>query len=142
MDKCKWCDSHNLNFTKTPNLTHFGRIDCLDCGRWNEWIRNPENDGIRTRTSRYNISQVLRFYNKKDEICFFCLRKKEQLGEKETLTLDHIEELKDGGKDELGNIQVLCSACHKLKNWARLYMNWHLNKFYENDTITTKKRGV
>ena len=48
----------------------------------------------------------------------------------------HIEEIDKGGKDELGNLQIICSACHKLKNWARLYTNWHLNKEGKKDGNT------
>lgn len=128
MKKCKWCDSLNTKFTETPNLIHYGRWDCLDCKRWIEWVTNPNNEGVRNKTSKYKINQVLSFYNKKEGFCFFCLRNKDQLGEKETLTLDHIEELSKNGKDELNNLQILCSACHKLKNWMRLYINWHIKK--------------
>jgi 5-methylcytosine-specific restriction endonuclease McrA len=65
------------------------------------------------------------------------LRNKNQLGEKETLTIDHIRELDKGGDDALYNMQVLCLACHKLKNWTRLYMNWHLKgRTKEDDTKT------
>lgn len=130
MEICKWCGSNNLIFTETPNLTHFGRIDCSVCHKWNRWVTSPEKDGLRNKTSRFNLPQVLKFYDK-EEMCFFCLRRREQLGEGETITIDHIEELSNGGKDELNNLQILCSSCHKLKNWVNLYMNKHLKKFYE-----------
>jgi len=132
MEKCKWCDSKNLKFSISKDTVHKGgRLDCLDCGRWNTWIKSGEKEGVRTKTSKHKLNQVLKFHNKEKEICFFCLRTKEKLGEYETLTLDHIEELNEGGKDEIENLQVLCSACHKLKNWVRLYMNWHLEGFYK-----------
>ncbi len=128
---CKSCGSSNLELIETPNSIHYAKIMCRDCGLWNKFIKNPNSQRIRTKTSKYKIDQVLKFYNKKEAFCFFCLRKKEELGEFETITIDHIEELNKGGKDELQNLQILCSACHKLKNWTRLYMNWHLKKLYK-----------
>ena len=50
----------------------------------------------------------------------------DQLGVNETMTRDHIFELVDGGKDELENLQILCSACHKLKLWVKTYITTHL----------------
>lgn len=35
------------------------------------------------------------------------------------LQVDHITELADGGKDELGNLQTLCDFCHDLKSRER-----------------------
>jgi len=125
---CPNCKSEEIRFVETPYLTHYGKEECAKCGRWIRWIQRPENEGIRTKTSKYTIQQVLTFHKKEREICFFCLRERENLGLCETLTIDHIEELDKNGKDELENLQLLCSACHKLKNWARLYMNWHLKK--------------
>jgi len=127
--KCPWCESKNIKFSKTPKSIHYGRYDCLNCGRWMNWVKNPES--IRTknpnRKMKLSVEKVCKFHNFKTVHCFFCQRKKEQLGWNETLTVDHIEELDKNGQDEIENQQVLCSACHKLKNWARLYINWHLN---------------
>lgn len=127
--KCQWCKSENIKFSETLKSVHYGRNDCLDCGRWMNWVKNPES--IRTkspnRKMKLSVEKVCKFHNFKTIHCFFCQREKEQLGWNETLTVDHIEELDKDGQDEIENQQVLCSACHKLKNWARLYMNWHLN---------------
>lgn len=129
INKCKWCNSTNLKFTETPSLIHYGRMDCSHCNKFCYWVRDPtlkEN----LRTNKKNVKEVCEFHGiKEKEICFFCLRMKNELGDKETLTIDHIQEIKkDGGDDALYNMQVLCSACHKLKNWCRLYMNWHFKK--------------
>lgn len=133
--KCKWCSSDNTKFRETKESVHYGRYDCLDCGRWIAWVHNPDSDRKKNpkRVMKLSVKKVCEFHNMSEEICFFCLRKREQLGWSETLTVDHIIELDKGGKDEIQNQQVLCSACHKLKNWARLYMNWHLNKGEEKD---------
>ena len=121
--KCRWCGSANLIFKETPETIHYGRFDCGHCGKFSSWVKNPDKK-ITRRVNSKTIKDVCDFH-KIDEICFFCLRDRNSLGEKETLTIDHIQELDKGGEDQVWNMQVLCSACHKLKNWCRLYMNWH-----------------
>jgi len=127
---CPECKSVLL-MTLTPDLTHYARLDCVRCNKFIKWLKSPENADKRTSTSKYSIRKILSFHNMEKEICFFCPRNKEQLGECETMTIDHINELSDGGVDELGNLQILCSACHKMKNWMRLYVNKHLKKYYD-----------
>lgn len=124
--KCKYCLSENIDFIETPELVHYGKYMCARCKRFLEWVKNP-NTKKRNKTSHKDVGEVSEFHKMKIPVCFFCLRRKEQLGEKETLTLDHIQELNNGGEDAIFNLQILCSACHKLKNWSRLYVNWHLN---------------
>jgi 5-methylcytosine-specific restriction endonuclease McrA len=124
-EKCK-CGK-DLIFTLIPHSVHYGRLDCPKCG-YIKFVKNPINEGRRNETSKFDLGAVLNHHKMKEPICFFCLRNNEQLGIKETLTIDHIQELEKGGKDELENLQILCSACHKLKNWARLYLNWHLSE--------------
>jgi len=136
-ERCPTCGG-NLLFSLTPTLTHYGRLDCYHCNKWIKWIKNPETpERTRNKTSVLDIQTVLKHHNFNGEFCFFCLRKREQLGIKETLTLDHVQELSKGGKDEIENLQVLCSACHKLKNWSRLYLNWHLNREKKDDDTKT-----
>lgn len=128
IEKCFICGT-NLIFSETPNTIHHGRLDCPNCKVFRGWSKKPENEGQRTKSSKYSLEQIMKFHNFNDEeFCFFCLRLRKQLGEYETITIDHIKELDKDGKDELGNLQILCSSCHKLKNWARLYMNWHFKK--------------
>lgn len=134
--KCQWCKSNDIKFTLTPKSVHYGRNDCQSCGRWCEWIKNPESTRTKNpnRKMKLSVDRICLFHKMSIPICFFCLRKKEQLGWNETLTVDHIQELDKGGEDIMENMQVLCFACHKLKNWARLYMNWHLNSGESNDS--------
>lgn len=133
--KCKWCGSENVVFRETPESVHYGRLDCKDCGRWIEWVKNPDSQRTKNplRKVKLETKKVCDFHGFKTEHCFFCQRTKDELGWNETLEVDHIEELDKGGKDELQNMQVLCSACHKLKNWSRLYMNWHFKKGVKNE---------
>jgi len=136
INKCKWCGSKNLKFKKRPDTPHYGEMICRHCNKHSHWISNPnrEKRNKRIGTGKKIIKEICNFHGFDKEFCFFCLRTKEQLGKNETLTHDHIQELDKEGKDNIENMQVLCSACHKLKNWCRLYINWHFKK---DDTKTT-----
>jgi len=91
--------------------------------------RKELNKWKRSKTSSHNIDSIMKHHNYLTKpFCFFCLKNEQQLGICETLTRDHIQELDKGGLDNIDNLQILCTACHKLKNWARLYTNWHLVK--------------
>ena len=123
---CKTCGS-KLEITLTPNLTHYARLDCKRCNKFIEWMKNPDKKDKRTKTSKFKPEQIMKHRSYDGEpFCFFCLRTKKELGKCETITLDHIKELNEGGLDIIDNIQILCSACHKL------YMNWHLKNKEEN----------
>ena len=131
--KCPQCGREiEPAFELTPNMPHYGRLTCIICGKvW--WAKKPENLNKRTETSSFSLEQIAKFHNKIVIFCFLCLRERSQLGLKETFEIDHIQELQKGGKDELGNLQILCTACHSIKNWLRLYLNWHSRKS-DNDT--------
>lgn len=134
---CKYCNSSNLKFIETPESVHYGKMICGHCNKFSHWVSNPESKRNNSlRTNKKTIKEICQFHNIEKEICFFCLRNRNELGWFETLTIDHIQELDKGGTDTLQNMQVLCSACHKLKNWVRLYINWHLTKKEEKDGDT------
>lgn len=139
-ERCSICNQL-LKLTLTPQTIHYGRLDCSKCG-FRGWARNPISSKMGTtqekRIGSRSVKDVCDFHKFKDEHCFFCQRTREQLGWAETLTIDHIEELDKGGEDKVWNNQILCSACHKLKNWARLYLNWHLNKGDKKDGDTNE----
>jgi len=134
INKCKWCGNEKLKFVETPNLVHFGKMICQHCNKFCYWVRNP-NLPINNRKNKKTTKQVCEFHRITGEMCFLCLRERKELGQSETLTVDHIQELDKGGEDIIENMQVLCSACHKLKNWVRLYMHWHLKKDGNSKTI-------
>jgi len=140
INKCKYCSSENLVFEKVENTIHYGKLTCGYCKRFCQWVRNPNSKKINSlRVNQKTIKEICEFHNMKEEVCFFCLRNRTQLGVMETLTIDHIMELDKGGEDQIWNMQILCSACHKLKNWCRLYINWHFNKEEDGNTKTTTK---
>lgn len=134
-NKCK-CGL-KLEFIKTPTSVHFGKLVCPKHG-FAKWKAKEETKKKRSNI-KFRPTEIVWFRMKiRTPFCFFCLRKKDQLGINETLEVDHIIELSKGGDNKIENCQVLCSACHKLKNWARLYMNWHLSGIKQSDVCDTK----
>lgn len=142
-DFCKTCNS-KLILTLTPNNIHYGRLDCPKCG-FKGWARNPENPRNKgTKLLRVGnnltVEKIQEFHKYKEPFCFLCLRKINQLGIRETLTADHILELRDTeegeNRDDVSNGQILCTACHKIKLWLTTYLNEHIEG--KKDDTNTK----
>ena len=101
-DFCETCSS-TLKLTITPNSPHHGRLDCPRCG-FRGFARNPNNPRnkgtSRLRTgNRVTVEKIMVWHGFLGEpFCFMCLRKKNELGIRETLTADHIQELRDTKK--------------------------------------------
>ena len=140
---CSVCNS-NLVKTITPNSPHYARLDCPKCG-FKGFARNPNNPRNKGTKllrigNRLTIEKIMRFHGFRFPFCFFCLRKKNELGIKETLTADHILELRDTkdyeNRDMIENGQILCSACHKMKIWIVTYLNEHIKGKEDGDTKT------
>jgi 5-methylcytosine-specific restriction endonuclease McrA len=139
-EECCVVCQEKLNLTLMPQTIHYGRLDCPNCG-FRGFARNPKSNKIGTTKEKrigkpFTPEEVCVFHKMKETICFMCLRKINELGYCETLTCDHIQELDKGGEDIIENQQVLCSACHKLKNWVRLYCHWHFLKRGESNGDT------
>lgn len=120
------CNHSNIKEVLTPNFVHYARLECIDCGKFLGWKQNPKSEGIRNKTSKHKIQDILTHKKFNRPFCFFCGRTKKMLGKKETLTIDHIVPIRDEGQNDIVNLQILCSACHKLRHWTELYTNKHL----------------
>ena len=140
-DFCEVCSS-TLKLTLTPISPHYGRLDCPRCG-FIGWAKNPnsprnKNTKLLRTGNRLTVEKIQKYHNFKEPFCFLCLRKKEELGIKETLTADHILELRDTKDNEdrdcINNGQILCSACHKIKLWLTTYLNEHIKGKYDTST--------
>jgi len=109
-----------LIFVETPDLKHYGKIKCSQCGKWYRWVGKPENEGKRTRTSKFDgLTDSV-------DHCGLCGRKRFEINNKETFELHHSIPLEEEGKDKLDNIMWLCTACHRLAHWIRTYFYKHL----------------
>lgn len=104
---------------------HYAKLLTSD-GHFVDWVQKPGSRKAREH-SRYSLQDVMRFHGFDGEpFCFVCRRKQSELGIGESLELDHILPIREGGEDELGNLQILCSACHRLRHWMELYVTKHL----------------
>jgi 5-methylcytosine-specific restriction endonuclease McrA len=121
-EKCK-CGK-DLVLTETPNLVHYGRLDCPEHG-FIKWVKNPEKPKYRTETTARSIDLSK---------CRICGRKKDELGIKETITVHHLEPLEEGGKNHVENLIAVCTACHRLIHWTRLYLGKHLKERKDNES--------
>lgn len=111
--------------TKNDGVHAGGRIICSTCDKFIGWNKAEHNDGVRTQSTKFTLEKILKEKGFKEPFCFFCNRIPSQLGTNEVLTIDHIFPIREGGKDEINNINVLCSSCHKLRHWCETYMNLH-----------------
>jgi len=125
--KCPNCNSEEYQIIPRPDTPHSGgERRCIQCNSFMGWAPTQTKEGIRTKSTKYDLTPIMRHKKYSGEpFCFFCGRTKNQLGQNETLTIDHIQPIRDEGLDELINLQILCTACHKLRHWAELYTNKH-----------------
>lgn len=69
-----------------------------------------------TRINRRRFETRRRYLREKiKDTSLFCCKSCGVSGEASFLELDHILPLKNGGNNELENIQLLCNVCHKEK---------------------------
>ncbi|PNX45765.1 MAG: hypothetical protein BV457_08925 [Thermoplasmata archaeon M9B1D] len=123
------CDHKDfkLSFENIPP-PHYAKKICIVCGHNLGWAKKPENENKRPK-NKY-VLDIAKFHNMAlDKVrCFYCSRLEIQLGIREGFEVEHIVQLVDGGIDELENLQILCTACHKMKNWMITYIRNHLTE--------------
>ena len=115
--QCEKCGSVNTMFKLRPDTVHHGELRCLDCKCF-AWIRKPETDETKYRREANHVDLVKKFSN---GYCEMCLRRTEELPEKQVLTAHHVIEYQDNGTSDRGNIWIICNACHRLITWIRKY---------------------
>lgn len=100
----------------TPNLTHYGKYVCSDCGRFLVWIKKPDGDKRPKRESA-KLKKV--FDHSGICYCQMCLRQREELPPNVTFVAHHVVEVRDGGTDDPTNLWHLCTICHELIHLLR-----------------------
>jgi 5-methylcytosine-specific restriction endonuclease McrA len=99
---------------------HYAECRCIDCGNHLGFVKKPQNENKRGRSSKYKPADLGKNY------CQMCLRHEARLGNRETLEIHHIQEIQQGGKDLPENVWVLCTPCHRYVHYQRRYLNLHL----------------
>ena len=122
MDICRRCGTDNEGqtiFVLTPDTPpHYGKELCYDCGHNMRWVKKPENEGKRTKGSKFGA------FDFEYDGCELCRRTRIMLGEYECLEVHHKDV--DYENDVRENVLLLCTFCHKLVhlNHAFLYLHF------------------
>lgn len=112
---CRKCGSSNVDPEWREDRQQYA-TRCGDCQAFTWQPKDPENKYRRE-------SKHLDLVKKKGlDYCEICLRKKDEIPPPGTLEAHHIVEYKDGGSDNLENILIACTACHKLIHHQRTYL--------------------
>ena len=129
---CPECLSPNLVEVISPNRGgHYGKLVCRNCNdRFIKWLPKPKE--AKTPDPRSEVSKKL-VTKYSQGFCEICLRCDRDLPKPQTLEGHHIIQVKDGGTDDNSNIQIVCTACHRLIHWQRTYMGHYLNELPVED---------
>ncbi len=114
--KCPECGSANLVERKKVKGPHYAQVKCKDCKRHVQWVSKPDSE--KTRRPQAHRDLVKRYSR---GYCEVCGTRKEDLPAGQAMEANHIIEFKNGGSDERENIQILCTACHKLIHCLRTH---------------------
>ena len=126
---CRKCGSLNVINEFREDRQQYG-TKCNDC---NAYTWQPKEDNKYKRESKH-----LDLVSKKGlNYCEWCLRKKEDIPPPGTLEGHHIIEYSDGGSDEINNILILCSSCHKRCHHDRTYFGHYKNNVWPQSQFTT-----
>lgn len=122
---CQYCGSDRHRRILGPHPGgHYAKIVCLECDRFHKWEGKPEG----TPKRRKNQAKLLERYSK--GFCELCLRQSNQIPLPQVLEAHHVIPVTDGGSDDRDNIQIVCTACHKLIHHQRTYLGHYLNSYY------------
>lgn len=119
-EECKAvCAKHPgaiADFVLTPELTHWGKYLCSECGIFLAWVKKPDNE----KRNRRNSKKLAKPFEQAGiDYCQLCLRKRCELPPNMTFVAHHIIEVRDGGTDDSVNLLHLCTFCHELVHLLR-----------------------
>jgi hypothetical protein len=121
---CRKCEGTNIEVWETPELTHYGKFMCADCGTFNGWAPKPaENKHDRPKRNK----KLYEKYGK--NFCQLCLRDSGIVGSlpsESVLEVHHVIAVKEGGADSPENLWTVCTDCHKLIHARRLELSKYL----------------
>lgn len=115
---CKWCGSQ---WEPVVNLCekgpHYAEKRCGSCGKHLGWVPKPDRDKSRREAKHTDL--VRKYFR---GFCDLCLITEKYLPHGEVWEAHHVLEYQNGGGAERENVWILCTACHKLVNWRRIYL--------------------
>jgi hypothetical protein len=100
-----------LPFKLRPDTQHWGEIRCAEHGHF--WVPKPAGEKpARPKRNWRLIDEIPREWR---EFCWTCRREAQHLAQLRpvvVLQVHHVIPVRDGGSDDLQNLQVLCAECH------------------------------
>lgn len=114
---CPECDcvDHLLLIADWPG-GHYAKVSCGACGRFIKWQGKPKEQKAKRPSAQ---KKLVKRYSR--GFCEICLRTESQIPRPQTLEAHHIIPVEQGGDDERENVQICCTACHRLIHWQRTY---------------------
>ena len=120
---CKYCKSDALVEQLTPDGMHHGKICCATCNKFQDWMPKPDRDKAKRPAAHRDL---VKKYSR--GFCEICLVEEKQLEPNRGLVAhhiveyQHIDEHQGGGNNTRENIDIVCTACHRLIHWRRDYL--------------------
>lgn len=117
---CTRCGYLNglAQFEFTPQLKHYGKLCCPNCGAHWRWVPKPESDASKYRRPKKHRELVKQHG---EGYCQMCLTAEDDLIENVTLEGHHVIPYEFGGTHEKDNVWIVCTRCHRQIELIRTY---------------------
>lgn len=117
---CKRCKAKGaMQETRDPDQVappHFGKVYCLECGSFFDWLRAPENNTRRKTISRERREEVWREYGNH---CAHCGQPRSWFESiRVAITIQHAPPVCVVGEDAARQIPY-CDPCNAHAEWMR-----------------------
>lgn len=100
----------------TPELSHYGKMVCGDCGHFIRWLPKPTKLAGKRR-EQASLKQL--FFDEGVTWCQMCMRDESDLPSGIVLHVHHLTEVQDGGGNARENLLLVCSLCHQMIHLLR-----------------------
>lgn len=118
-EHCKKCNKETDGMAYLTSGVHHAGWRCNECNS-HKWLPKPDTD-ITKYKRHAEHKNLVKKYSK--GFCEWCTISEESLKKEKNRTLHahHIIEYDKGGSHERDNIMILCTKCHMLNHWTRIY---------------------
>ena len=114
---CKHCQFGAVIEELTPDGPHYGKLVCTSCGRFNDWIPDPNKGNTKKRKGEHR--KLVKKYS--NGYCELCLTKEDDLHDNSPLIGHHVIPYVKTQDSSRANVWIICKACHSLIHWKRDY---------------------
>src|SRR3972149_206543 len=113
---CSYCGFGQTRLEILESGIHYAKEVCAKCGAYIKFVGKPDNLKPHRHKSH---TELVEQYSK--GFCEICGILHNSVPNNEALEAHHVIEYQDGGPKERENIEIVCTACHKLIHWLRTY---------------------